>query len=52
MKIFDLLGTMGGTIKAMMIIGFLIAHPVTKLSLKIAIINKIFKFEGEDHSDE
>lgn len=45
MKLTDLLGTMGGLIKALLIAGYFFAHPVAKLSLKTALINRLFKFE-------
>lgn len=33
-----------------MIIGFALANPVAKLSLKTQLVNKIFKFEEEGNS--
>ena len=46
MKITDLLGTMGGLIKALLMVGFVLVNPIAKLSLKTEMINRLFNFEG------
>jgi len=52
MKLTDLVGTIGGMIKSLLLIGFLIAHPVANLSLKTALINRLFRFEKYIEKDQ
>ncbi|EAS03357.2 transmembrane protein, putative (macronuclear) [Tetrahymena thermophila SB210] len=52
MKVTELMATIGGFIKALLIAGFLLANPISKLSLKTELVNRLFNFEGIDEQDK
>ncbi|KAL4432504.1 hypothetical protein ABPG74_013358 [Tetrahymena malaccensis] len=52
MKVTELMATIGGFIKALLIAGFLLANPISKLSLKTELVNRLFNFEGIEEQDK
>ncbi|KAL4475990.1 hypothetical protein ABPG72_007876 [Tetrahymena utriculariae] len=52
MKVTELMATIGGFIKALLIAGFLLANPISKLSLKTELVNRLFNFEGIEEQNK
>lgn len=52
MKLTELMATMGGFIKALLLAGFILANPISKLSLKTELVNRLFNFEGDDKDED
>lgn len=46
MKLTELMAAIGGFVKALLIAGFILANPISKLSLKTELVNRLFNFEG------
>ncbi len=46
MKIQGLLSNVGGLIKLLMVVFSFLSKPITKLSLRVKLVNQLFNFEN------